>query len=106
MQGEKRMLTEQRKSSLTLEIWGDGRTVWVNDSEGCCVGRFCRAGVDIHHGAETQVQTGQQCLDCKSGPMTLTDWEHFRGAMRHLYDAEVSEELRPEFLDVPALAMG
>jgi hypothetical protein len=55
------------------EITTDGKTVWVNDSQGCCIGRFSKHGIDVHHGIETQMEIGKQCLDCKPGPTTLDD---------------------------------
>ena len=85
-----------------MEIMSDGRTVWVNGSDGGLLGRFSRAGIDIHHPVAAQVETGKQCLNCKPGPTDGTDWTAFRDGMRDIYGAEISDRHTPDFLKVPA----
>ena len=52
---------EQGGRNGPVEICWDGRTVWVNDQSGCCIGRFSALGVDVHRTGEQQIATGQQC---------------------------------------------
>lgn len=81
---------------MKVDIQSDGRTVWVNGADGCCVGRFSQYGVEIHHTAEAQMTTGDQCLDCKAGPTNLLDWEHFKVGMKSYYGVEISDKHRPK----------
>jgi hypothetical protein len=83
---------------MKAEIDSDGKTVWVNSVEGCCIGRFSRAGIDVHHDADEQIARGQQCLDCRKGPTTLADWEHFKTAMAKHFEVIVTDDHRPRFL--------
>lgn len=84
--------------SLAPEIHSDGRTVWVNGSDGCCLGRFSRAGIDIHRDAAAQMATGDQCLDCKAGPTTAEDWTAFQAGMQSHYGISVPNKHMPRFL--------
>lgn len=47
-----------------FEVETDGRTVWVSGSNGECVGRFSKYGVDVHRDYEAQIKGEPQCLDC------------------------------------------
>jgi hypothetical protein len=86
--------------NIPAQIDSDGKTVWVNSHEGCCIGRFSRDGIDVHHDAPTQIERGQQCLDCKKGPTTLEDWVHFVEAMKRHFDVVVPGHHMPRFLAV------
>jgi hypothetical protein len=87
------------------EVFGDGRTVWVNSgTTGASIGRFSWAGIDIHHDAEEQLTLGKQCLDCKRGPTTLEDWVHFVDGMKQHFGAIVPQSLMPRFLAVKEFA--
>lgn len=79
------------------EILSDGRTVWVNDSF-INVGRFSRNGIDIHHRAEEQILSGKQCLDCKAGPCTDADWDHFQKGMMFHFGVLIGDEHKPKNL--------
>ena len=80
------------------EVMSDGRTVWVNAADGCCVGRFSEKGIDVHYNAEKQLLFGRQCLQCKRGPTDLADWYEFKHAMHLHYTITVAEKHRPKFL--------
>lgn len=78
-----------------VEIDSDGRTVWVNDSDGSCIGRFGAMGVDIHHPMTEQLAGGSQCLLCTHGPTSREHWDAFVEGMRRLHGVEVGEDHRP-----------
>lgn len=82
----------------SVEINFDGKTVWVNSADGCCIGRFSRQGIDIHHDAHEQMRRGQQCLDCRKGPTAMPDWIHFQEAMLRHFNVVVSDRYMPTFL--------
>ena len=71
-----------------VEAFGDGWSVWVNDTDGTCLARFGRFGIDIHKDTE-----GKQY-----GRPTSKDWEEFLKVMVDVYDIIVPEKLRPSFL--------
>lgn len=79
------------------QVEGNGRVVWVNAGDGACVGRFSQAGVDVHHGAHAQIETGRECIDCTHVRPTQADWDRFVLAMRKL-GADVTSH-RPAWLD-------
>jgi hypothetical protein len=81
-----------------VEIMSDGKTVWINDSNGCNIGRFCRNGIDIHYSGDQQIALGHQCLDCKIGPCTDADWEHFKVGMSKSYAVVISDKHKPHNL--------
>jgi len=80
------------------EVVSDGRTVWVNASSGCCLGRFGSSGLDIHRDVDGQVAVGA-CLHCTHSRPTSADWETFVREMREFYDVEVREEHKPKWLE-------
>ena len=80
------------------EIISDGKVVWINGSDGCNIGRFSRNGIDIHHSAEKQITAGSQCLDCKAGPCTDVDWEHFKLGMLRIYNILIGDNHKPRNL--------
>lgn len=83
---------------MTAEVTYDGKTVWINGDDSCCIGRFSKNGIDIHHGMTTQMRLGVSCLDCKSGPMTIADWHAFRASMLEYYGVVIEEKCMPTFL--------
>lgn len=83
---------------LTHEITTDSKTVWVNDSQGCCIGRFSKNGIDVHHNIKTQMENSISCLDCKPGPTTIDDWRHFQTAMLAHYKIVIDDKYMPFFL--------
>ncbi len=78
-----------------FQILSDGKVVWVNAADGCCVGRFAKSGIDIHHTGEVQVSLGEQCLDCRTGPCGADDWIYFQNGMMKAYGLAIGDEHRP-----------
>ena len=89
---------EQRGRNGPVEIWWDGRTVWVNDQSGCCIGRFSALGVDVHRTGEQQMATGQQCLDCVHDLGPTDAWERFRTSMQQCHGVTVPPCAKPDFV--------
>lgn len=83
---------------MSAEIQSDGKTVWVNGADGCCIGRFSRFGIDIHRDFAAQLAGLGQCLDCTHTMPDLSDWKRFVSAMRCHYDVEIGARYMPEFL--------
>lgn len=83
--------------TIAAEIFGNGKTVWVNGSDGSSLGRFSWAGIDIHHPVSMQME-GKVCYDCRKGPTNLQDWSDFKSIMKARYQAEISDRLMPKFL--------
>ncbi|APU88921.1 hypothetical protein Rctr197k_115 [Virus Rctr197k] len=81
------------------QVVSDGKTVWVNGPDGGCVARFSfTGGIDIHKTAMKQIETGKACLDCKPGPSTSADWEHFKEQVALHYALVIPDDHRPEAL--------
>ena len=97
------MTKSKREAALSqytrAEICSDGKTVWVNGEDGCCIARFSWFGIDIHKNSSQQMAGGSQCLECKAGaPSTLADWAQFQaGVMRH-YGIKIAKRRMPKFL--------
>lgn len=87
------MITEMHG---VYELSHDGKTVWVNGPDGCCLARFSKKGIDIHRTAMEQERG--QCLDCKAGPLEASDWELFRTKMVQYYGIEIPQKFRPKVL--------
>ncbi len=82
------------------EIKSDGRTVWVNSGEdGTNLARFSKMGIDIHKTSEQQIATGKQCIDCKPGPTSYSDWKGFKQTMLDIYKIKISNKHMPDFLE-------
>ena len=88
-----------RPTDAIHEIYGDGRTVWVNGPDGSCLGRFGLLGVDIHRSATDQINGEPECLVCTHGRVSPTEWRHFVTAMAEHHGIQIPPELRPNFLD-------
>lgn len=82
-----------------MEITSNGKTVWVNDDEGVCLGRFSRFGIDVHKDFAGQVASDTQCLDCKAGPVNREDWERFKAGMLSFHNVTVDDSHMPGFLN-------
>lgn len=91
------MTISEPSATVAPEVSSDGRTVWINSFDGMCLGRFSRAGIDIHKDFEGQ-KSGGQCLDCKKGPTTAGDWMQFVAGMKRFHGVQVGNEHRPHFL--------
>lgn len=77
-----------------IDVSGDGRTVWVNGSDGSCIGRFSkRFGLDVHKTASEQVAGGAQCLYCTHEPAGPPAWDEFRLHMKEHYEIDVPTDL-------------
>lgn len=86
--------------AIEHEVCSNTQTVWVNSGvTGCCLGRFSKMGIDIHHDVDIQQETGRQCLDCTHTKPTVNDWYHFIREMLAVYDVHVDEEHRPEWIN-------
>lgn len=85
-----------------VDIDTSHKAVWVNDSQGGCVGRFGMYGVDIHRTTEEQVEGSPQCLACihtELGKRTTEEhWQRFRDLMLQLHGVSVPDGARPGFL--------
>lgn len=79
------------------EISTDGKTVWINGPDGCCLGRFSKNGIDIHKIAKLQ-ETDGQCIDCEKGPTDIAAWHRFQLGMFAAHAVTVSAKFTPEFL--------
>jgi hypothetical protein len=64
--------------------------VWVHCDDGSTVGRFGRAGIDIHTSITEQLAGASQCKLCgphtSKGPET---WELFRTKAKELWNIDV-----------------
>lgn len=76
------------------EITADGTTVWVNTTEGVCIGRFGRRGIDVHRAPGDQ--TLGECLFCTHVETTLEDWKKFVWAMQRHHGVLVSDSFVPD----------
>ncbi|MCQ8279836.1 hypothetical protein NFI95_15435 [Acetobacteraceae bacterium KSS8] len=76
----------------------DGKTVWVHASDGSCVGRFSRFGIDLHTTITEQMNGASECLDCTHEKPGLVEWRRFqRGTLDH-YGIMVADDHMPRFL--------
>lgn len=80
------------------QVQSSTHTVWVNGPDGSCVARFSRAGIDIHKPAREQMETGEQCLDCKPGWTTKEDWIYFTGRVQELFGVDITYHHKPIYL--------
>jgi hypothetical protein len=81
-----------------METLTDGRTVWVNGPDGCCLGRFSRFGVDVHRTFAEQAAGLGQCLTCTHGIADNRDWRLFQAEMQGHHGVVVSDKYRPKWL--------
>lgn len=74
----------------------DGGTVWINASDGSCVGRFSkRFGIDVHRSACDQMAGKPECLMCTHVAADQAGWILFVEAMREHHGVDVPVELIP-----------
>ena len=74
------------------EVVSDGKTVWVNWSDGCCIGRYRVGNMDIHKTADEQFRTGTECLDCDHVAPT---WSAFKDGMLKHYGIAIADKHKP-----------
>ena len=77
---------------MDVEFLADGRTVWVNGTDGL-IGRFCKRGIDVHKGG--MCVTGS----CIPGPCTRAHWEQFKALMLEHHGVDVWDKHMPEYLE-------
>jgi hypothetical protein len=82
----------QMQRRVEHELLYDGRTVWINGSDGSLLGRFSRNGIDVHGDSH--------CLEggCEPGPCDTSHWERFKAKMLQHYGVEVPESAKPKNL--------
>lgn len=85
----------------SFQVEWDGATVWVNASDGSCVGRFSKFGIDAHRTVSDQIATGEQCIECTHEQPDPTGWARFLELMQIHYDVPVPAAARPAFLTMP-----
>lgn len=78
---------------MIYEISTDGITVWVN-AMGGLIGRFGKAGIDVHHEPTQQHEKGE-CLHCTHEPVTEVDWEVFKEKMLEHHSVVVPDRYKP-----------
>lgn len=83
---------------MKFEIISDGRTMWVNASDGCNIGRFSRRSMEIHRNFKDQIETGEECLNCTHGLSDLNTWKNFKLGMLKHYGLKIAEKHKPKFL--------
>ena len=72
------LITLATRRSIECLIDAETGRVWVNGKDGDSLGRFSvRAGVDIHRSIDEQRDGMGQCLDCRVGPASWSDWCDF-----------------------------
>ncbi len=92
-------ITEVKNGALPHIITSDGVTVWINGGTGL-LGRFGRAGIDIHRAPEEQKISGE-CLFCTrveehTQNTTRDDWDLFVAKMLEHYRIEVPAQHMPD----------
>lgn len=76
----------------------DGRTVWVSSSDGDCIGRFSRFGIDVHRGVRQQMAGEGECLHCTHEKPDVEAWGVFKDEVLRHHGVVVENEHMPEFL--------
>jgi hypothetical protein len=91
----RRHMTNIDQTTNAVEIISDGRTVWINESAGMCIGRFSARGIDIHQGAAAQLRGEPQCLDCAHGLPFDEAWERFKTSIHHHHGVVIDDAYKP-----------
>lgn len=77
-----------------VQVSQDRKTVWVLAADGSTVGRFSkRFGMDVHTTITEQLEGADQCLRCKAGPPTESDWHEFCELMQSQYGIHVGRSV-------------
>jgi hypothetical protein len=84
------------------EVSSDGRTIWVNDATGMCIGRFSRRGIDVHRSSDAQLRGESQCLDCIHDLPFDESWDRFVESMLKHHGVTISASLKPSSPSAPA----
>lgn len=72
--------------------------MWVNASDGMCIGRFGARGVDVHRSAADQASGAPQCLDCIHDLAPGEAWARFVESMALHHGVAVGPDWRPAFV--------
>jgi len=76
----------------------DGTTIWINSSDGMCIGRLSPRGIDVHASAERQLE-GEHCLHCETAAkpcakeIAFAMYVQFCAKMKEHHGVEVSRAL-------------
>ena len=77
-----------------VEFVSDGRTVWINNALGYCLGRFGLMGIDVH--VPPRDDQRRECAYCTHKPTTEADWHVFVEKMREVHGVRVPAEHQPQ----------
>lgn len=80
------------------QIISDGKTVWVNDHNGHCTGRFSKFGIDVHKSFELAGMGSSECLHCTHEKPDFSGWMDFVKAMEKHHGVLISDQYKPEFI--------
>lgn len=75
------------------ECSDDRERIWVHCSDGSTVGRFSKAGIDIHTSIEEQLAGAEQCLICTHEQTRQPDFEEFVRQARQLWYIDIPIDL-------------
>lgn len=81
-----------------VEITTDGRTVWVNETTGCCIGRFSRFGLDVHRSMGEMITGAGECLHCTHGRPDKSGWAVFQAMMKLHHNVHVMDRYKPDWV--------
>lgn len=69
--------------------------MWVNGTDGMCLGRFGARAVDVHQDTAGQA-AGKHCLDCYLRTSDAdTDWRRFQAGMLAYHGVTVPDACQP-----------
>lgn len=85
-----------KKTSAQIE--SDKKTVWVHASDGSCLGRFSRFGIDVHRTVSAQMRGELECLDCTHATPSLAEWRRFQNGMYLHHSVRVKDNHMPSFI--------
>lgn len=77
-----------------IRVSDDKGTVWINDDEGSCIGRFSRKfGIDVHNSVTALMNGEPHCLFCTHEPAGEAEWKLFIEAMSRNHAIEVDSSV-------------
>jgi len=82
----------KRQHHPLYEIRTDGRTVWINATDGL-IGRFSPLGIDVHANPGSH----EHCLDCRSVKQLVDPWAVFVLSMREHHNVVLGKSMQPEW---------
>ena len=70
------------QATFDVQVSECNRTVWVNASDGSCVGRFSKTfGIDVHRSGSDMTDGAGECLFCTHEKSGQEAWDRFRAEM-------------------------